>query len=68
MGIYNVTPVWNEMLQKYSQYTAEPLNFDIQNYIVETMLYDILEEMSTEEYNIRTNIDHRTDDMDAFDN
>ena len=67
MDLYNVNGTWALMMNKYIQYTNTPLNFDIQNYIVETMLYDILEEMSTEEYNIRTNIDHRTEDIDAFD-
>lgn len=58
MSLYNVTPVWNEMLQKYMQYTTTPLNFDIQNYIVEKILDDILQEMSVEEELIRTDIDH----------
>lgn len=66
MDLYNVNGTWALMMNKYIQYTNVPLNFDIQNYIVETMLYDILEEMGTEEYNIRTLLDHRTEDMDAF--
>ena len=66
MDLYNVNGVWAQMLNKYIQYTNTPLNFDIQNYIVETMLSGILKEMSLEEYNIRTNVEHRTDDMNAL--
>lgn len=66
MGIYNVTPVWNEMLQKYSQYTTEPLNFDIQNYVVEKMLDGLLQEMRVEEGLIRTDSDHRSESMELF--
>ena len=58
MSLFNVTPVWNEMLQKYAQYTSAPLNFDIQNYIVETMLGDILDEMRVEEEFIRSDSTH----------
>lgn len=68
MDIYNVNALWTQMLNKYYQITNVPLNFDIQNYIVETMLSDILAEMRIEENNIRTDIDHRTDEMDAFGN
>ncbi len=66
MGIYNVTPVWNEMLQKYSQYTTEPLNFDIQNYVVEKMLDGLLQEMRVEEELIRTDSAHRSESMELF--
>jgi hypothetical protein len=58
MTLYNVTPIWNEMVQKYAQYTSAPLNFDIQNYIVEKMLEDILNEMRVEEELIRTDTTH----------
>ena len=66
MNLYNVTPVWNEMLQTYAQYNATPLSFDIQNYIVEKMLNDILEEMRVEEALIRTDSTHRSDAMDLL--
>ncbi len=58
MSLFNVTSVWNEMLLKYAQYAAVPLNFDIQNYIVEKMLEDILNEMRVEEVLIRTDTTH----------
>lgn len=66
MDLFNVNGIWALMMNKYIQFTNTPLNFDVQNYIVETMLSDILEEMSLEEYNIRTDFEHRTEDMDAL--
>ncbi len=66
MNLYNVTPVWNEMLQKYAQYTSTPLNFDIQNYIVEKILDDVLMEMSVEESLIRTDTTHRSNATDLL--
>ena len=66
MGLYNVTPVWNDMLQKYAQYTSVPLNFDIQNYIVEKMLDGLLQEMSLEEALIRTDSTHRSESMEML--
>lgn len=66
MELYNVNGTWALMMNKYIQFTSTPLNFDLQNYIVETMLSGILEEMSLEEFNIRTDVGHRTEDMDAL--
>jgi len=66
MDLYNINGTWAMMMNKYIQFTNTPLNFDIQSYIAETMLSDILEEMSIEEYNIRTDVSHRTEDMDAL--
>ena len=66
MSLYNVTPVWNDMLQKYAQYTSVPLNFDVQNYIVEKMLEGLLQEMSLEEALIRTDSTHRSESMDIL--
>jgi hypothetical protein len=63
MSIYRVSDIWNEMLQRYVQYTPVPLNFDIQNYIVEDMLESILSEMSIEEELVRTDSTHRNDAM-----
>lgn len=66
MGLYKVTPVWNEMIQKYSQYTSVPLNFDIQNYVVEKMLDGLLQEMAVEEALIRTDSTHRTENTELL--
>lgn len=66
MGLYNVTPVWNDMLQKYAQYTSVPLNFDVQNYIVEKMLDGLLQEMTLEEALIRTDSTHRSESMEML--
>ena len=66
MTLYNVTPFWNEMVQKYAQYSSVPLNFDIQNYIVEKMLDDVLAEMRAEEELIRTDSTHRSKAMNLL--
>lgn len=66
MDLYNVNSVWTEMLLKYYQITNTPMNFEIQNYIVETMLSDIIAEMCLEEALIRINVDHRNDDTALF--
>ena len=63
MSIFRVSDIWNEMIQQYVQYNPVPLNFDIQNYIVEDMLESILSEMSLEEGLIRTDSTHRSDAM-----
>ena len=59
MILYNITPLWNDMVLRYAQYTTVPLNFDIQNYVIEKMLADIFAEMREEETLIRTDPDHR---------
>ena len=66
MSIFRVTPVWNEMIQKYSQYTVVPLNFDIQNYVVEKMLDGLLQEMAVEEALIRTDSTHRNENTELL--
>lgn len=66
MNLFNVNAIWTEMLQIYHRYTDIPLNFDLQSYIVESMITAILTEMSAEEKNIRTDIEHRTDDTELF--
>ena len=68
LSLYGVTPVWNEMLLRYIQYSPTPLNFDLQNYIVEKMLDDILKEMRIEEALIRTDPNHRSDATELFGN
>jgi len=66
MDIYNVNGIWALMMNKYIQFTNTPLNFDILNYMVETMLSDIFAEMRIEESLIRTDEMHRTSEMDAM--
>ena len=66
MSLHGVNTVWNEMVQHYAQYATAPLNFDIQNYIVDKMLDDILEEMAVEEALIRTDSTHRSDAMELL--
>ena len=66
MSLFGVTPVWNEMIQRYSQYTSVPLNFDIQGYVVEKMLDGLLQEMSVEEGLVRTDTAHRSESMELF--
>lgn len=66
LNLYGVNEVWNEMIQRYTQYTPTPLNFDLPNYIVEEMLDDILVEMSVEEGLIRTDSTHRTENTELL--
>jgi hypothetical protein len=66
MDLFNVSGTWALMVHKYIQYTNTPLNFDIQNYIVEEILDDILEEMRVEEELIRSDSTHRNEDMHLF--
>jgi len=61
LNLYGVSPVWNEMVLIYMLYNPTPLNFDLQNYIIEKMLDGILEEMRVEEALIRTDSTHRSD-------
>ena len=60
MDLFNVSATWNEMLNRYRAYTQEPLNFDVQNYIVTKMLDGLFEEMRIEEALIRNDSTHRT--------
>lgn len=66
MNLFNVTTVWNEMIRLYAQSTPTPLNFDIQNYIVEKMLDDLFQEMRLEEVLIRTDSTHRSETMEML--
>ena len=66
MSLFGVTPVWNEMIQLYSQYTATPLNFDVQGYVAEKMLDGLLKEMSIEEALVRTDTTHQSESMKLF--
>lgn len=59
MSLFNVSNVWNEMLQQYNSFTSTPINFDIQNYIVTSMVDGLLEEMRIEESLIRSDSAHR---------
>ncbi len=61
MNLFRVNETWTEMLLLYYLYSDIPLNFDIQNYIVDKMLEGIFEEMEIEEENIRTDPEHRTE-------
>lgn len=66
MNLFNVTPTWNEMIRIYAQSTPTPLNFDIQNYIVEKMLEGLFQEMRLEEILIRTDSTHRSETMELL--
>lgn len=61
MNLYGVNETWSGMLQQYYHYSTVPLNFDLQNYIVEKMLDDVLQEMGVEEGLIRTDSTHRNE-------
>ena len=66
--VFHVSDIWNEMVQRYMQYTSTPLNFDLQEYIVEEMLESILSEMAVEEALVRSDSTHRTDAMELLGN
>ena len=66
MDLYNVSGTWALMVNKYIQFTNTPLNFDIQNYIVEKILDDVLEEMRVEEELIRSDSTHRNESTQLF--
>jgi len=66
MNLYDVTPLWNMMLMIYMEYSSTPLNFDIQNYIVEEMLEAITNEMRLEEELIRIDLGHGDETTDLF--
>ncbi len=66
MNLFGVNTLWNDMVLIYMQYTPLTLNFDIQNYVVNTMFDDLIQEMRLEEANIRHNIEHRTETMELL--
>ena len=66
MSLFGVSQTWNEMLQRYAQYSTVPISFDVQNYMVDKMLDGLLQEMRIEERLIRTDTSHRNEDMEAF--
>ena len=66
MDVYGVTDLWNSMWQFYSSHSNVPVNFDIQNYVVEKMLDGMLQEMRAEEELIRIDSTHRNDAMDLL--
>lgn len=66
MDVYGVTDLWNSMWQLYVSHSSVPVNFDIQNYVVEKMLDGMLQEMRVEEELIRTDSTHRTDAMELL--
>lgn len=61
MDVYGVTDLWNSMWQLYVSHCSIPVNFDIQNYVVEKMLDGLLREMRVEEELIRTDSTHRSE-------
>ncbi len=61
MDVYGVTDLWNTVWQLYVSNCSIPVNFDIQNYVVEKMLDGLLREMRVEEELIRTDSTHRSE-------
>lgn len=66
MDVYGVTDLWNSMWQLYVSHCPVPVNFDIQNYVVEKMLDGLLQEMCAEEELIRIDSNHRSDATDLL--
>ncbi|MBQ3850714.1 MAG: DUF4197 family protein [Bacteroidales bacterium] len=50
----------------YVSHCPVPVNFDIQNYVVEKMLDGLLQEMRLEEGYIRTDSTHRSETMELL--
>ena len=63
LSLYGVNSTWNAMVQKYTQYATTPLNFDLQNYVIDKMLDGLIQEMRLEEALIRSDSTHRTETM-----
>lgn len=61
MDVYGVMDLWGTMWQLYVSHSSVPVNFDIQNYVVEKMLEGLLQEMRVEEGLVRTDSTHRKD-------
>lgn len=66
MNLLGVNNMWEEIANKYYQYSNSPISLNYQDYVIEKMLYGIFEEMKKEEYLIRTDSTHRTKDMEIF--
>jgi hypothetical protein len=66
MALYRVNETWNEMMRIYVQYSTIPLNFDIQNYLINSMLNSFIQEMRVEESLVRHDSTHRDTYMLPF--
>ncbi|MBO7647231.1 MAG: DUF4197 family protein [Bacteroidales bacterium] len=61
MELFNVSALWNDILNIYRQYNPAPVTVDIQNQIVTGLMDGIFEEMRLEEELIRTDSTHRVE-------
>lgn len=59
MNLFNVNETWKDIVIEYNKYNDNPVNIDLQSYIVNKMLDAMFEEMRLEEFNIRTDSTHR---------
>lgn len=66
MNVYNVTETWNTILNQYRNICNVPVSIDLQNNIIDQMLNAVFEEMSIEEYNIRTDTTHQDEYTKIF--
>lgn len=53
MGVFGVNNAWNEVLSQYQHYNTQPVNVDLQGYIVDEMVDGIFNEMRVQERLIR---------------
>lgn len=53
MGVFGVNNVWNEVLSQYQHYNSQPVNVDLQGYIIDEMVDGIFNEMRVQEKLIR---------------
>lgn len=59
MNLFQVNQYWNQIMNQYNRYSSEPVNINLQDYVIDKMLDGIFEEMRLEEINIRTDSNHR---------
>ncbi len=66
MNVLGINNLWNEVYKEYIKHSSTALNFDVQNYVVEKVLFNIYNEMEIEEYLIRTDSTHRGSELIIF--
>lgn len=66
MNLFKVNDVWDEMVGNYYSITHQPVTYDVQGYILNSMMNGLLEEMRCEEFLIRTDSTHRDSILRVF--
>lgn len=53
MSVLGINSAWNEMMNQYRQYSNQPVNVDLQSYIIDEMVDGVFNEMRVQERLIR---------------